>query len=498
MTTTPTSTRFRADAPTKPALNVVRFLNAAHYHDERWLLIYHRGAFKQWTGSHWRVLDAETLEAEVYDLFESAYFETVNTRTQQTEVVDYDVNPNRIAAIVHGLQNKTLVDREVNAPVWLDGNVPVDVEPTSPDDGSPMPAREMIACRNGLLHTRSRTFFSHTPRLFNQTAVDFDYDPHASAPSEWLHFLDSLWQNDPDSIALLQEWFGYCLTSRTDLHKMMMLVGPKRAGKGTIIHVLTELLGGSKSVTTTSLASMNQQFGLAHLEDKLLTIMPDVRFRSRDDGVAVERLLSITGEDEVLIDRKHIQAYAARLSTRILLASNELPKMSDESGALKSRLVLLKLTETFLDREDKTLRDRLTKPAVLSGIFNWSLEGLDRLLARGHLLQPKSALEDLEIISHLSSPTLAFVEECCDVGVNQLVSRKQLFAAWQAWCAATDSMTCGDRVFGRNLRAAVPNIGDQRIGPRGSQTRCYRGVSLNEEGLRYISTQAWAESVNIA
>lgn len=484
-------TRVRVDAPTKVTRNVVRFLDTLYHHDERWKLIFHRGLFYLWTGTRWREVDFNTLEATVYELFETAYYETVNGNTGVIEQIDFDLNPGRLTALTRGLQNKVLVDRDVDSPAWLDGNVPVDDEPTA-KDGSPMRASEMIATRNGLLHTRSRTFFAHTPRLFNRTSADYDYDAKARAPRAWLDFLESMWGDDPESVETLQEWFGYCLTSRTDLQKMLMIVGPRRGGKGTIVRVLEHLLGDD-AVTASSLSALNKDFGLANFEDKQLAVMGDVRFRSRDDADAVQNLLSITGEDKVLVNRKYVNAYPVRLPTRILLLSNELPQLKDESGALKSRIVLLRLTQTFLGREDITLQERLTSDEALSGIFNWALVGLDRLLARGRFEQPKSALEDLDIIEHLGSPTLAFVADCCVIDANQLVERKTLYNVFRAWCAETGSHPGNVTAFGRNLRSAVPTIRDARPGGRGEQKRCYRGVGLNSQGAAYIGGIDWAQ-----
>ena len=56
-------------------------------------------------------------------------------------------------------------------------------------------------------------------------------------------FLRQLWPDDEESIAALQEFFAYVLSGRTDLHKIMLLIGPTRSGKGTIARVLAALLG---------------------------------------------------------------------------------------------------------------------------------------------------------------------------------------------------------------------------------------------------------------
>ena len=54
-------------------------------------------------------------------------------------------------------------------------------------------------------------------------------------------------------------------------------------------------------------------------------------------------------------------------------------------GAIASRFVPLKMTESFLGREDVDLKDKLR--AELAQILNWGLQGLRRLNKRGKFIQ---------------------------------------------------------------------------------------------------------------
>ena len=57
----------------------------------------------------------------------------------------------------------------------------------------------------------------------------------------------------------------------------------------------------------------------------------------------VERLLSISGEDTLTIDRKYRDPWTGQLPTRFLVISNELPRFGDASGAIATRFVMLTL-----------------------------------------------------------------------------------------------------------------------------------------------------------
>ena len=151
--------------------------------------------------------------------------------------------------------------------------------------------------------------------LFNVVAVPFRYERHAPKPTVWLDFLSSVWGGDDDSIALLQQYFGYVLSGQLDQQKLLMLIGPTRSGKGTIARILTSLVGRG-NVAGPTLASLGTNFGLSPLIGKPLAIISDARLGNAPSHTVVERLLSLTGEDTLTIDRKFREPWTGKLPTR--------------------------------------------------------------------------------------------------------------------------------------------------------------------------------------
>ena len=174
-------------------------------------------------------------------------------------------------------------------------------------------------------------------------------------------------------------------------------------------------------------------FGLATLIGKRLAIVPDARFgRGADSHVVVERLLSISGEDSLTIDRKYRSPWVGRLGTRILIISNEPPALSDASGALANRFVVLRTTNTFLGKEKCNLASELE--TELPGILNWSLVGLHRLRQRGHFRQPQSARESVMGMERCLSPVGAFLADRCTIGPDRSVECSVLYERFCDWC----------------------------------------------------------------
>src|SRR5690606_6087501 len=182
---------------------------------------------------------------------------------------------------------------------------------------------------------------------------------------------------------------------------MLMLVGPRRSGKGTVGRVLTRLVGAANVVGPT-IGSLAGDFGLQPLIGKSLAIVSDARFSGQKMPVVIERLLCISGEDMVSVDRKYLGAVNMKLPTRFVFLTNELPRLVDASAALAGRFLVLPLANSFYGREDTTLADQLIEE--LPGILLWALDGWRRLRERGHFVQPASGEEAIQQLEDLASP----------------------------------------------------------------------------------------------
>jgi putative DNA primase/helicase len=387
---------------------------------------YSKGQFFTWNGSTYDELSEDHIR-------ERAYAYLASERPTRRATGDF----------VDALKAAAHVGQE--APCWLDGA-------TGPDPLALLPMR------NGLVDLRNRKLIEPTAALFVHNGLAFDYVTDAPEPLAWLDFLSTIWPDDPDSISTLQEFIGLAtLTSDTSHQKALLLVGPKRSGKGTIMRVAAALAGAS-NVCSPTLVSLGTHFGLQSLIGKRLALLSDARVSGKADmALIAESLLRITGEDAVTVPRKHIVDWHGRLPTRFWIASNELPSFVDASSALTSRFILMRMTRSFYGAEDHSLESRLL--AELPGVLLWAMDGLDRLRARGRFVQPKSGAGLAAELDRMASPIGAFVREQCtiEVGAKTLVS--ELFKAWVDWCRdAGQNHTDTSATFAKKLYAAYPEI----------------------------------------
>jgi putative DNA primase/helicase len=418
------------------------------------------GQFYVWESPAYRVLPPAELRSRL-----GAFLDRTLKQKSAIDERPIPFQPTRddISLVVDGLQQLTYI--KAVSPSWLEPN---DLDP-----------RDCVLCTNGILHIPSGHLVALTPQLFSVNALGFAFDADAPEPLKWLRFLDTLWPDEPEPIALLQEWFGYLLTPDMRQQKMLVIVGPPRSGKGTIVRVLQHLLG-VPNVCSPTLTALAQQFGRQVFIGKTAAIFPDAKISGRMDTAAiVEALLSISGEDQQTIPRKNIGDWTGPLTVRFTILTNEAPRMDDASGALVSRMLLLPLIETFLGREDLSLTDSLL--TELPSILNWARDGWLRLRARGRFLDLPLSDEMRDDIRELNSPIHAFVTEWCDRDDDKSsIARRDLFAGYQRWCKAQGRDHPGtEQQFGQRLSAAYPAIRSTR--PRTgdpSRPRFYHGITI--------------------
>lgn len=462
------------------------FTRRTYFHKRTGLytLRYQQGVFYWWNGAGYEPADPQVIRQEVYYFLDGARKKERRTETDKDgnkavkeQKVPVQPNSGMVSQVIDALKAVVTLRQDIEAPAWLDGS-----------EGPP--ARDCVALQNGILYVprdpdEAPKRYPPTPNFWTIGGLPFAYDPDAPEPKEWLRFLSDpnkgIWPDDPESVRTLQEVFGYYLTPDTSLQKIFMLKGPRRSGKGTISRVLTALLG-SNNVTNPTLSQLATNFGLQPLIGRSAAIVTDARLSGRIDKAAIsERLLSISGEDDQTIDVKYQPQWNGRLKTRFMILTNEMPHLTDASGALPSRFITLVMDRSFFGAEDTRLQDRLM--AELPGILNWALEGRRRLYDRGQFVQPASGKPLRDDMEESASPVDAFLNECCTLGDGLWVPREDLYQAWCAWCRKEGRQQPGTKTsFGIQLNAARPDIRTGKRRLEGEQKRVYEGLALVRAG----------------
>jgi putative DNA primase/helicase len=446
-----------------PASIAIRFVESKMIEKNLCEYRWWNGQFYAWNGSHYTALAKEIIDTEIFWFVEKTFLESYiqecsNVPTEKVGTVKKKKLTNTaISNVKTGIINLiNITGDNQSEPFWIQAPIRPDWEAT-----------EMISASNILVHVPSfiecKQFqIKKTPKYFSTSTLGYPltlskYDGPVDPPKIFGDFLESVWPDDLESRDALQEWLGCFSIPCTKYHKIFMMIGPPRSGKGTVIRIIDNMFG-DKNIAYITFKSLSERFGLESLMGKTIAVFPDARITGRTDiGSAIESILAISGEDPQTIDRKGISKVTQRLKCRFIISSNLIPRLTEESKALVARSVVLNFKKSFVGVEDVELSKKLIPE--IPDIFRWAIDGWKRLNERGYFLQPATAQCLLDDFESLTSPTSSFALDCLEFAPSYECNVNELFPLWQRWCQHRNRENTGDMdAFIRNLRATLPSI----------------------------------------
>jgi putative DNA primase/helicase len=159
---------------------------------------------------------------------------------------------------------------------------------------------------------------------------------------------------------------------------------------------------------------------------------------------------------------------------------NNLPGFSDPAKAFVARAIVLNFPNSYVGREDFTLKERLKKEAREGKLINFALQGLKDLRKQGKFTMPVTSESLLRQLEEITAPVTAFVGECCDKIPGAYIARDQLFEAWQIWCSKSGHNAGNKNYFGRWFNQACPGIESFRPTIDGRRQYAYCGITLSD------------------
>ena len=378
------SPKMDIEVPSKLPMRIAEVMHSRAYN--RGLLQTREGDVYLYKDGVYEIRGKDTLQTDVWRFLDRCF-----SKNEHGQKCPIDARKNKVGEVLDALKAISIKE-DARLGKWLEG-----------------PQINVLNMRNGLLDLSERKLQSHSNNFFTMTQLPYEFDPDARCP-RFEKFVSEIFDDDQEMIWRLQEIFGYLVSGDTRLQKWFFIGGAPRSGKGTLVRIVTSILG-HQNVSSVTLDQMGQTFGLQGSIGKSLMTIPDAQDPVRR-GAVVERILSIVGEDDVSIQRKHLKDIIGPMTARILMAGNRLPMLQETSTALIKRLVIVETTGSWFGREDHFLYDRLMKE--LPGILNWSLDGYDRLCRENRFTDVARLNAANREALELSSPISVFIEEHID------------------------------------------------------------------------------------
>jgi len=333
--------------------------------------------------------------------------------------------------------------------------------------------------QNGVVNLRTGKLADHSPDQLFTYCIAVNYSEKQEEPGEWLRFLESTGLSE-QMIEFCQIAAGYSLTGHTSEEVMFYLFGATRSGKGTFTEVMNQLLGNlamgaSMETFTSKRYGDTSRFDMAPMKGK--------RFVTASESTATGKLnaaviKSITGGDEIYCSFKRKDHFSYRPQFKIWLTSNFPVNMDVDDDAAWGRLRVIKFNNSFLGREDKTLKERLKSKESLERILRWAVLGaMDWYVLKttGLPLPDEVAAEVDDHRLQLDGIGL-YLDEMCDRSDELFVEGKVLHKAYSAWCEDEGNNIAGRKTFTQSLGKKGISAGQKKVG--GVNKRGYFGVDF--------------------
>jgi len=176
---------------------------------------------------------------------------------------------------------------------------------------------------------------------------------------------------------------------------------------------LSKLVGTSGTGSTT-LSSLNTEFGLAGLADKKLITFGDMRLpkNSANFTSTVERLLAMTGGDELPVRSMRTDPISRKVLGKCVAASNIKLHLPDESGTIATRFHTFDFVVSFAESVREGLDDEIWAEES-SGILAWAVKGFNDFVAAGSRFPMNAATADMvESMERAADTIIQFKQDC--------------------------------------------------------------------------------------
>ncbi len=302
-----------------------------------------------------------------------------------------------------------------------------------------------VNMQNGTLVVDSKggvVLREHNRDDFFTYVLPYNYLPQAQCPL-WHKFLDRVLP-ETESQMVFSEFAGYCFTTNLKMEKMLVLYGGGSNGKSVATDILRELLGRD-NVSSVDLEKLtNDDNHRSLIEDKLANIAQE-----NGQNVSYSILKNVVSGEPVMVktlykDPKLITNYG-----KLISSYNQLPKSEATLGFFR-RWIIIPFDVTITEQErDIRLKDKLCEE--LSGILNWVLEGLKRLVVNRTFTESSACNNALEAYRIGTNSALRFFEECLSKNEEGHMPLKMLYQEYNKFCVE-DGVS---NKYGRNKFAEI-------------------------------------------
>lgn len=277
--------------------------------------------------------------------------------------------------------------------------------------------------------------------------LSFSYDSNAECP-QFEKFLEEVLP-DKASQNIIAEFIGYCFTRNLKLEKCLFLYGTGANGKSVIFEIVCALFS-RENITSFSIDNLSEEHNRALITNKLLNYSSELGSRRIFDSDNFKKMVS--GEP-IQCRLKYGNSFESKRYAKLVFNCNELPRDVEHTEAFFRRFLIIPFNVMIEEsRQDKELAQKIIE-AELSGIFNWVLCGLKRLLENKRFTQSETVNRALQEFRQNADSVKSFLIEENYAESEDFTIAKSLYSDYKLFCQENGYRMLGRINFNKCLQA---------------------------------------------
>lgn len=308
----------------------------------------------------------------------------------------------------------------------------------------------IIPLQNGYLHLEPSISFKPADKALGlRYVVKCKYDPFAAEPKEFMKFLAHVLP-DEGVRARVQEYIGYTLLPDARFQRAQLWLGNGANGKGVLANIVQALHARTAAVQLNALDG----FRAAVIIGASLIFCDE----APQTGISEKSMKSFIAGELVQVDRKYRDPVSVNALGKWLVLSNHVPAVTDQSEGFWRRFDIVPFSvEVPAGERDPMLAQRIIEHE-LSGVLNWVLEGLNRLLARGRFdARLPEAMNLTFAQAKIETNSVVAWIDACDVSLSTVIDtlKVEVYEHYDHWCKRNGMKAVGSPKFWTRLQGCM-------------------------------------------
>lgn len=237
--------------------------------------------------------------------------------------------------------------------------------------------------------------------------MNYDYNPKASNLIFQNNYLDKVLPKDLQLILAEAIANIFIKNDFIKLEKVPMLLGSGANGKSVVFEILNALLG-EENISNYSLETLLDRngYGRGMISGKLVNYASEISGK-----INANIFKQLASNEEIDARLPYGNPFIIKNYAKLMFNCNTLPETDESSNAFYRRLLIIPFDKTIPEKEqDKELSNKIIKNE-LSGVLNWVLEGLQRLIIQKNFSQSAAVDNALLTYKRSSDNVILFISE---------------------------------------------------------------------------------------